>query len=335
VIPSSHWLPDVSLLEHEITRRYDLGPIAECVLVHQSFNYVYLIVTPVGRFVLRVSGARSQTASGISYEVELLRHLAGRGVLVARPVATREGAFVWNIAAPEGPRTAVLFTYAPGEHPGKPFPSKAFGQTAATLHEALHDFVSPQPQTGLDWRYLVDEPVGAVQSFVGHRPTVGNYLMRVATALRHRLDELAKDLEVGACHGDLHGRNAHVAPDGTITLFDFECCGPGWRAYELAVFRWWQHFTTQPEEYWTSYLAAYQERRRLGQTDLAAIPLFVAVRHIRLLGAGVWLADRGLWRPDDQHFDRRLTSLAGWLAEHDDLGSGSAESWSWPEETPA
>jgi Ser/Thr protein kinase RdoA (MazF antagonist) len=230
----------------------------------------------------------------------------------------------------QGSLPSVLFTSAPGEHPGSPFPSRAFGQTAAALHEALDDFVGPQPQAGIDWRNLVEEPVAAAQSFVQHRPEIGRYLTRIATALFHRLDELEADLNVGACHGNLHGRNAHLATDGTITLFDFECCGPGWRAYELAMFRWWQHFTGQPEEYWTTYLAAYQERRRFSAADVAAIPLFVAVRHIRLLGAGVWLADLGRWRPDDQHFDRRLLGLSDWLATHADLTAGAEVSLTWP-----
>jgi Ser/Thr protein kinase RdoA (MazF antagonist) len=184
--PTSPLPPDGDLLHREITRRYDLGVLAECSLVHKSFNSVYRIVTSSGDFFVRVGGARSQAAVGSSYEVDLLCHLAGRGVPVARPVAMRDGEYVWHINEAEGQRAVVLFTSAPGEHLGSPFPSRAFGQTAAALHDALDDFVGPQPQAGLDWRYLVAAPVAAVQSFVQHRPEIGRFLTRIATALRLR-----------------------------------------------------------------------------------------------------------------------------------------------------
>ncbi len=321
---------DISLLRDEVARRFDLGAVADCVLLDPSFNTNYRLDTAAGRFVLRLSGRRSRPAAGIPYEIELLRHLDSRGIPVAVPVPTREGDFVWNVAAPEGERTAVLFTFAQGEHAVNPCPSAALGRTAADLHEALDDFAGPPAQTGLDWRYLVEEPLAAVQSFVQHRTDIGDYLERVAAALRSRLDEIAADLDVGACHGDLHPRNANLAADGTITLFDFEDCGPGWRAYELAVFRWWQHFTRQPVEYWTTYLSAYQQRRRLGPANLAAVPLFVAVRHIRLLGAGVWGAGIGGWWPDDPHFERRLSGLSDWIDQNPGLVSPASNSWSWP-----
>jgi Ser/Thr protein kinase RdoA (MazF antagonist) len=47
-----------------------------------------------------------------------------------------------------------------------------------------------------------------------------------------------EDLEVGSCHGDLHGWNAHIDQNMALTVYDFDCCGVGWRAYDIAVFRW-------------------------------------------------------------------------------------------------
>ena len=46
------------------------------------------------------------------------------------------------------------------------------------------------------------------------------------------------ELEWGVCHGDFSSTgNFHVAPDGTITVFDFDLCGPGWRVSDLAPIR--------------------------------------------------------------------------------------------------
>jgi thiamine kinase-like enzyme len=40
-------------------------------------------------------------------------------------------------------------------------------------------------------------------------------------------------LEIGFCHGDFHGGNA-CQKDGSFTFYDFDCCGWGYRAYDLA-----------------------------------------------------------------------------------------------------
>ncbi|WP_429842749.1 hypothetical protein [Brevibacillus sp. FIR094] len=40
------------------------------------------------------------------------------------------------------------------------------------------------------------------------------------------------------CHGDLQGNfNTNFCDDNTYTHFDFDLCGYGWRAYDLAAFK--------------------------------------------------------------------------------------------------
>ncbi|HLZ09773.1 MAG TPA: phosphotransferase [Chloroflexota bacterium] len=73
--------------------RYDLGTIADVVAIGRSFNDVYRVDPAAGQFVLRISGVRSQAATGVAYELELLRHLAASGIPAAATVATRDGAF--------------------------------------------------------------------------------------------------------------------------------------------------------------------------------------------------------------------------------------------------
>src|SRR5207253_3151224 len=93
-------------------------------------------------------------------------------------------------------------------------------------------------------------------------------------------------LEMGICHGDLHGGNACLGPDGRLTFFDFDCCGVGYRAYEVAVFRWAAEFfhpDQKGEARWGAFLRAYTARRTLAELDLAAVPLFVAARQFWLM----------------------------------------------------
>ena len=100
--------------------------------------------------------------------------------------------------------------------------------------------------------------------------------------IRRLIERVQANLDFGFCHGDLHGFNA--AFDGErVTMFDFDCCGAGWRAYDIAVYRWLLE-NRKMESNWKPFLDAYQARRPLAQMDVSAVPWFVAARYIWLLG---------------------------------------------------
>lgn len=132
----------------------------------------------------------------------------------------------------------------------------------------------------------------------------------------------ASRLAVGACHGDLTGANASLAADGTLTFFDFEYCGLGFRAYDLATFRWGaamgpHRLGTDDRALWSAFLAGYAERRPVLAPDLAAIPPLVAARHFWYLG--LQMANWDYWgrvEVNDEFFDRELGFLRDWVAHH-------------------
>jgi Ser/Thr protein kinase RdoA (MazF antagonist) len=303
----------------EVAARYDLAGTVGCVLLARSLNDSYLVESAAGRHVLRVYRAGWRTDAAVAYEVDLLRHLDRAGAAVAAPVPTRGGGFLWHACAPEGTRQAVLFRYAEGGRPTDPYPADAHGRALAEMHTALDGFASPHARTPLDRAFLIDEPVAALRAFPGLGDDAVRYVERVAAAVGEELRHLERaGLDAGPCHGDPHGFNLHVAPDGRVVPFDFDFCGPGWRAHDLAVFRWWQRTQRQPEGVWESFLRGYAGRRPLGDADLAAVPPLVAARHLWLLGLAVRETEHSgqRWWLDAAFFDGRLRALADWLAEH-------------------
>jgi len=68
-----------------------------------------------------------------------------------------------------------------------------------------------------------------------------------------------------------------------VTLFDFDCCGVGWRAYDLAVFRWAARLRKMEAEQWPAFLRGCRETRTIREIDIQPIPYFVALRHVRLM----------------------------------------------------
>jgi Ser/Thr protein kinase RdoA (MazF antagonist) len=305
---------------------YELGTVTACRLLHRGLNDSYLVESTRGRHVLRVYRAGWRTAEEIAYEMAALEYLGGKGVAVALPVRRRNGAVVDWLPAPEGTRAAALFTHAPGrELDGSVEDSRRYGRAVASIHVATDDFETGHERFALDLEHLLTEPLAAIRPFLRHRPADLDTIERLAGLVRRRVAALpAGEMDRGFCHGDFHGDNAHIEGD-TVMMFDFDCCGPGWRAYDIAVFRWrWGDYEAG-EARWTAFLEGYRSLRPIGEADLAAVPLFVVARAIWLRGLhAANTADWGRSWLNDAYWDRLLKGLREWQAKH--LGRSEAES---------
>lgn len=163
---------------------------------------------------------------------------------------------------------------------------------------------------------MLDKPLQTILPMLADRPDDAAYLLRVVESLKEQVGRMpASELEWGVCHGDLHGGNAHTT-EHQVTFFDFDCCGPGWRAYDIAVFRWFVVFRRsgvyrhQDEKLWEAFLAGYMQHRTLNVVDMAAVPVFVAIRQIWLQGLHIAGApDWGYSFLDDRYFDESMKTL--------------------------
>lgn len=115
--------------------------------------------------------------------------------------------------------------------------------------------------------------------------------LKLAAELKNRISELEiKGLDWGVCHGDLHGNtNAAFAKDGKLTHYDFDLCGYGWTAYDIAEFRLAReihsgHDPKEVEGLWDAFLKGYGSVRSLSENDFAVVPVFVAIRQLWLFG---------------------------------------------------
>jgi Ser/Thr protein kinase RdoA (MazF antagonist) len=193
-----------------------------------------------------------------------------------------------------------------------------YGKSVARIHNAMKDFTSQHARFPLDLAYLLDTPLKTIGPVLSYRTDDWAYLQALADKIRNRLAELPSDaLEQGFCHGDFNGGNAHIAGDGTVTFFDFDCCGWGWRAYDFAVFRWLARINGQEQERWQPFLRGYSEEKKLNEIDLQAIPLFIAIRNIWILGLHIGNGhDWGFGWLNDKHFDLVIQFMHDWEAEY-------------------
>jgi Ser/Thr protein kinase RdoA (MazF antagonist) len=238
-------------------------------------------------------------ASDIQYEMELLDHLARKGIKVSRPIARRDGGFVRPLPAPEGVRQVVLFSFVPGESISPELWDRVYirrlGEAVGRLHMAAIDFTSPHPRFGLDLYYLLERPLSLAQPLLHRRPDDSVHLEQICGRLQSQIEALdARGLSRGICHGDMLGKtNVHVTSDGELSFYDFECCGPGWLAYDIGVFAHALALLKSSDEataLLAAFLEGYQTCVELTAADLAVIPLFVAARHFWWLGlrTGNW-----------------------------------------------
>ena len=164
--------------------------------------------------------------------------------------------------------------------------------------------------------------------FLYHRQEDLTYLGELAEKLKHQLRKLPVTTpQWGICHGDLHKQNFLIDEQKRLTIMDWDCVGYGWRAYDVAVLRWSIGPAVGPEgighpktsEVYDAYLQGYHSLRSLGDVELQAIPYFVAVRAIWVVGEEIRQAIEHAWGTgwiNDRYFDNFIKTLKGWMSEH-------------------
>ncbi|PYB77083.1 phosphotransferase enzyme family protein [Rhizobium wuzhouense] len=275
-------------LENVIDRNYDLGGPVSCRLLQRGFNDVYLAKTPGGdRYVFRLSQRRARGPADVRSETAFIEHLAGLGVPVAQPIATRDGTFFIEGRAPEGVREGVLFRAVIGRDvdANSAGDARANGKTLALVHQAAETFEAGEPRYRLDLDHLLWRPLMRIRdSGLVEDPAIllriEGVAERTAAAIR-AMDSLTWTY----CHGDCHGFNACIDEAGEAVFFDFDDSGPGYLAYDLAVFLWAKvSFGRELIAMWHEFLDGYQSVRTIPEADLQAVTRFVIVRHIWLMG---------------------------------------------------
>ncbi len=307
-----------------VAEQFSIGSVVSCSLLKRRFNDSYALTTNTGqRFVFRIGARQSHEPVDLDYEVEFLNHLAGRGVPVAAPISDRDGRFWHTVESVERNRLCVLFCAAEGRVPNpiSRFDAQAQGATLALVHSASETFRPSAKRFQLDLDHLVYRPLSNVTELSIVDSDDRTYLTTLARQLAQRVHHLEPHLTRTHCHGDCHGWNARIIDEGqgrtTATFFDFDDSGPGWLAYDLAVFLWSSrtYMGEQRGYLWPHFLDGYSKFRRIKSVDFEAIPLFVAIRNIWLMGEYASRSDE--W--GSELFDREwLKRQVGFLRTWED-----------------
>lgn len=314
--------PDALLAE--LGRHYAIGTPQSCVLLRSWINEVYRVATAQGTYILKVFRLGWRSPDELAYEVALMQHLAQAGIAVQPPLATRSGATVHRLPAPEGSRPMVLYRMLDGQAllPPSADGYRRVGAALAQMHHALDSFVTDAPRPALDVHYLAHAPLTWLRPFFSTSPEEWQFLVRLVDAVRVRLARLTQTgtLSWGPIHGDATLVNILLTTDQRVGLYDFDQSGPGWRAYELqGVYAWaWE---CQQPVFWTALLDGYTTILPLSEGDIAAMPSFPILNKIWCMGfeAHVIARNHGQWIVGGEYFQDRLAWLRRWVAAHPEL----------------
>ncbi len=278
---------------------YQLDSPLSCKLISKMLrtqdNDHYLIRSGDQKYVLRlyqVGEHLGREESDYLYEMEWLTFLKERQLPVAYPVLRNDGSYLGQVEAPEGSRYYALFTFAPGRRVTLDNEELlyTFGSRMGEIHLASNDFQTDHRRKPMDLKHLVDEPIKHIERFWAERDDEKLQLLldsaqKAKDAIQGLIDnELHTEDGWGAIGGDFHPHNTHFNEQNEPTFFSFDLCGPGWRAYDIAVFLLNTNLLRRPNHLSAAFFAGYNAVRPLSDNEHEAISPFMTIRRIWLTG---------------------------------------------------
>ncbi|MDQ2779180.1 MAG: homoserine kinase [Pseudomonadota bacterium] len=305
---------EVGLAEADaLCHRLGLGKALDLQGIRSGIeNTNYYLNTASGQWVLTLF--ERLPAAQLPYYLQLMQHLAARGIPVPAPQADAEGALLQTVAG----KPAAVVTRLPGSHRLRPDVAQCrqVGAMLARMHLAAADFPLDQPHLrGIDWwlqtapavlPHLDADTAALLQSELQFQQQVA------ASATGHELPR-------GAIHADLFRDNVMfddtAGPDHLCGFFDFYFAGTDTLLFDLAVCLndWCSDDANGAldEARAGAFVAAYEGVRPLAGAEQRSLPAMLRAAALRFWISRLWdwhlPRSAALLQPKDPgHFERVL-----------------------------
>lgn len=300
---------DVSFEDLEaLLAGYDIGePRMFKGIAEGVENSNFLLQTDRGSFILTLYEKRVH-AGDLPFFLGLLEHLAQRGVQCPLPVRSRVG----DVSMILNGRPGAILTFLEGVSFRKPdvIHCSAAGAALADLHIAGEGFAIARPNAlGLSgWQPLADATADRADD------VERGLAKTIQDALAHLKANWPSGLPNGVIHADLFPDNVLFMGHQISGLIDFYFACNDALAYDLAVMLNAWCFETDGSYNITKgqrLIGAYNERRKLGTDEIAALPVLARGAALRFLLTRLydWLNPdpQALVRPKDpREYSKRL-----------------------------
>lgn len=258
-------------------------------------NTNYFVDTSTGRFVLTLF--EKLQSSELDYYLNLMAHLAARGIPCPRPMPGADGRLQSVLCG----KPACLATRLPGQSQMSPGVEEcaAFGATVAQLHLA-----------GADFPHYLENPRGPAW-WVNTARAIKPFLNAEQSALlstelafqtQHRFDDLPR----GPIHADLFRDNVLMNGNSVGGVIDFYFAGNDAWLYDLAIVvnDWCMNPDAKLDPVrQQALLAAYESVRPISEAERAAWPVMLRAAALRFFLS--------------RSFDKYLPRKSALLTPHD------------------
>jgi homoserine kinase type II len=265
---------------NEFLAGYDLGSLLSYKGIAEGVeNSNFLLHTSKGYFILTLYEKRV-AAADLPFFLNLMEHLAARGLTCPQPVRSRRGETLGRLAK----RPAAIVTFLDGVWIRRPRAGHcgAVGTALAELHLAGADFGMTR-RNGLSvegWRPLFE--VAAARA-----DTVAPGLRDIiATELAKLERDWPRDLPQGVIHADLFPDNVFFIGDRLSGLIDFYFACTDALAYDVAVCL--NAWCFEPDLSYNmtkgrALLHGYMRKRPLSASETAVLPMLCRGAALRFL----------------------------------------------------
>lgn len=260
-------------------------------LVH-LFNSTFRVETDNGRFAMRINRPHDRSQAEIRSEMQWLAAIRKETPLVVPdPLMNKGGDLVTRVevsGVPE-PRDCVLFHWVDGRFYRRklgPGALQRVGGFMARLHNHVQTFEFPdgfvRPKLQLD---------GEVGRMVNHALENGRELLsaemcddigRVVELIGPVIDGISKGEQYNLIHADIHQGN-YLFKNGMVRAIDFDDCGWGHFAYDIAITFWYLGNHPLLTEMKAAFLEGYRAIRPFPVEDEVYIDPFLALRSLLLM----------------------------------------------------
>jgi len=291
---------------------------AEIECINYEFNATFSVSTNSGeKFALRININSTRTSENILGEIEWVQFLQRvPEVNVPTPIANLENSFLTTIEHQDSARylNCVLYSWLDGFEVGDE-PSMEqlhnIGRTIATMHKASSEFkLSSKSQLPV----FKDLLWGTEDFLFGSKSVLSEshrkLLTQAAQLVIKLTDELYEKSNSHIIHADIHGWNV-ICKDEIIYIFDFDDCGFGLPAQDIAVAL---YYLDTPEQD-AALLNGYRSVMDLPEYSELAMKALLLQRRLMLLN---YLFETNNQEHKDmlpEYLEKTIERVSGFLAD--------------------
>lgn len=288
-----------SALAEIIAEEYGFSEPVSCKLFSKMLrtqdNDHYQVKVGDEKYVARVyqqGDHLDRQESDYQFEMDWLTYLRENNISVSYPIPRQDGSPLGRLKAPEGVRYYALFSFAEGQPMAITNQDQLFyvGQQMAQIHQVSNDFTTQHQRQAMDLNYLVDKSTERIREYWAQRPGDKlDILLTSAQEAKEGIEALLANPEKtadgwGPIGGDFHPANIHFKGNDKPAFFNFDLCGYGWRAYDIAVFLLNSELLHKSSQLSEAFFAGYFSVRPLSRNEHESISHFLTIRRIWLTG---------------------------------------------------